>query len=855
MTDRFRQVVNLTVLCASLMLLEGIAAAAVVKVEGGHIEGVVENGLKVYRGIPFAAPPVGDLRWRAPQPVKPWRGVRHADKFAPACMQVAGPATAVQPPSEDCLYLNVWSPAKSSSERLPVMLWIHGGGFRAGATSEPIYYGDQLAKKGVVFVSITYRLGVFGFLAHPSLSAESQQHVSGNYGLLDMIAALGWVKRNIADFGGDPGRVTIFGESAGGIAVSILCASTLTKGLFQGAISESGGSFGPVHGGSRGPGENLHPLAEAEKSGTEWATKAGAATAQKLRALPAEKVLSMAAGAPSWPIVDGWVIPDDQYRMYKEARYNDVPILVGYNSDEGASFAPPATPDAYIEAVRKRYGLYAERLLELYPPGDGKVAKSARDLMRDSAFGWHTWTWARLQAANGKSKVFLYYFDQHPENFAAGSMTGIGAPHAAELPYAFQHLGLPKMPPATSDDTAISNAMAAYWTNFAKTGDPDETGLPKWPEFREAGSQAMYFAGTPHPASIDNEDGLKALDAYFAWRRAESSEGVQTGVAVRRPVFGGACKICPWGAIGEVLVRMMEPYGYEVQMCFNCNQVNAPRIVSEARLPPPYVPDSVVIKALAPPNAAGLGTVDFGATSLQFLVQAYNGSGPYAQDRSMKNLRLIANIESPNYVLVAINKKSAITDLAELKNLHRPLRIFTGGTGGDIANAVLAHYGLSPQSIEAAGGHVGNTDEDLKNFDIAIGGGGGMTTAPEWRQWPEIAQKFDVTWVQLPDELLSSLAQQRQKLGYRLGYIPYALFPGIDHPIRTLVRSGTVIYCREDAPDEFVYTVAKAMDEQQSLLQWSNQIFSYNIHNVWKAGDVPLHPAAARYYREKGYMQ
>ena len=364
----------------------------------------------------------------------------------------------------------------------------------------------------------------------------------------------------------------------------------------------------------------------------------------------------------------------------------------------------------------------------------------------------------------------------------------------------------------------------------------------------------MYLVINPHEGPVENEDGLKALDAYFAWRRSEEPGTPQTGVAVRRPVFGGACKVCPWGAIGEVLVRMMEPYGYDVQICFNCNQANAPRIVSEARVPPPYVRDPVVIEALAPPNAAGLGAVDFGATSLQFLVQAYDGIGPYSNDKPMNNLRLIANIESPNYVLVAINKKSGITDLAELRNAHRPLRVFTGGTGGDIANAVLAYYGLSQQSIEAAGGHVGNTDADLDNFDVAIGGGGGMTTAPEWRHWPEIAQKFDVTWVQLPDELLTSLAQQRQKLGYKVGYTPYALFPGIDHPIRTLVRSGTVIYCRADAPDDFVYTVVKAMDEQQALLQWSNQLFSYNVHDVWKAGEVPLHPAAARYYKERGYM-
>ena len=850
-----RRVVRLRTALCCLLLLGNVVAATPIKVDGGRVEGTVENGLGVYRGIPFAAPPIRDLRWRAPQPVKPWRGVRRADKFAPGCMQAAGPATAVQPPSEDCLYLNVWTPARSSSERLPVMVWIHGGGFRAGATSEPIYDGAELAKKGVVLVSITYRLGAFGFLAHPGLSAENPEHVSGNYGLLDMIAGLHWVQRNIAAFGGDPSRVTIFGESAGGIAVSMLCASPLAKGLFESAISESGGSFGPVHGGNRGPGENLHPLPEAEKSGADWAARAGALTPQQLRMLPAVKVLGMAHGAPGWPIVDGWVISDDQYKLYTDGRYNDVPVLVGYNSDEGASFAPPTTRDAYVQNVRRRYGLYAERLLELYPSGDTEVGKRARDLTRDAAFGWHTWTWARLQSARGKSKVFLYYFDHHPENPPGSSISGIGARHAAELPYVFQHLGLARMPPATRDDIAISEAMATYWTNFAKTGDPNGVGLPKWPEFHGAEGQAMYFVANPHPAAVDNEDGLKALDRYFAWRRTESPESPQTGVAVHRPVFGGACKICPWGAIGEVLVRMMEPYGYDVQMCFNCNQVNAPRIVSEARVPPPYVPDSVVSKTLAPPNATGLGQVDFGATSLQFLVQAYEGSGPYVQDRSMKNLRLIANVESPNYVLVAINKKSGIAGLADLTNRHQPLRVFTGGTGGDIANAVLAYYGLSPQSIEAAGGHVGNTNDDLKNFDIAIGGAGGMTTAPEWRQWPEIAQNFDVTWVQLPDELLTSLAHQRQKLGYNVGYIPYALFPGIDHPIRTLVRSGTVIYCRDDAADEFIYTVAKAIDEQQSLLQWSNQIFSYNVRNVWKAGDVPLHPAAARYYREKGYMQ
>jgi para-nitrobenzyl esterase len=858
MSDRGWSTFHLATAFVLGLLLESAAAAVPVKVTGGLVEGTVENGIRIYRGIPFAAPPVGDLRWRAPQPVSAWRGTRAAVKFAPECMQAgAGDPRnrnpQAPPPNEDCLYLNVWTPATSISERLPVMVWIYPGGFRWGAGSDPVASGEQLAKKGVLVVSIAYRIGSFGFLAHPSLSAENEKHVSGNYGLLDMIAALQWVQQNIASFGGDPGRVTIFGESAGAIAVSMLCASPLAKGLFQGAIAESGASFGPIHGGDRGPGENMHTLAEAEEAGKAWAEKARSSSARELRALPADTVLSMSQnqGAPTWPIVDGWVIPDDQYKLYKSGHDNDVPILVGYNSDEGASFSPPATTDAYIESVRKRYGLYSERLLEVYPPGEGKVVKTARDLTRDAAFGWHMWAWARLQSETGKSKAFVYYFDQHPDYSVDSAQEGFGATHGSEVPFVFQHLSETRRTPATPDNVAISDAMATYWINFAKTGDPNGVGVPNWPEFRDTDSQVMYFAKTPHPGPVANEAGLKTLDVYFEWRRKQAPGVPDTGIAVQRPVFGGACKICPWGAIGEVVLRMMEPYGYEVQMCYNCNQLAAPRIVSESRVPPPYKPDSVVITALAPPNADGLGPVDFGATSLQFLVQAYHGTGPYSGD-PMTNLRLIANIESPNYVLVAINKKSGITDLAQLRSEHRPLRVFTGGTGGDIANAILSYYGLSRESIEAAGGHIGNTDEDLNNFDVAIGGAGGMTTAPEWRFWPRISENFDVTFTQLPDELLAKLSKET---GQDIGWIPFALFPPIDHPIRTLVRTGTEIYCRADAPDDFVYVVAKAIDEQQDQLQWSNMIFSYNIHNVWKAEDIPLHPGAARYYKEKGYMK
>ncbi len=517
-----------------ILLLVMIAAAlwanempAAVKVEGGLVQGAVESGLTVYRGIPFAAPPVGDLRWRAPEPAAKWEGVRQALKFGPSCVQGMRAPGAGQGPEtgEDCLYLNVWTPAKSPRDRIPVLVWIYGGGFNAGATSEPNYSGEKLAQKGVVLVSIAYRVGRLGFLAHPDLSAERRNHVSGNYGLLDMIAGLQWVRKNIGAFGGDPHRVTIFGESAGGIAVSMLCASPLAKGLFQGVISQSGGSFGPSRP-TTFPGENLKRLPDAERSGEAYAKAAGASSIAELRKLPADKLQAAGRGMGlAWPIIDGWVIPDDQYKLYEARRYNDTPILVGYNSDEGASFSPPKTPEEYVAAVKGRYGPLADKLIAAYPPGSGTVAKTARDLTRDAAFGWHTWIWARLEAQTGKSKVFYYCFDQHPEYPADSPRAGYGSPHGMDVAYVFQHLNSSN---SQKSDPVISEAMATYWTNFAKRGDPNGEGVPAWPAFNDANPVVMYFAQTPHTGPVPSAAALKVLDEYFAWRRTPEGEGWAT---------------------------------------------------------------------------------------------------------------------------------------------------------------------------------------------------------------------------------------------------------------------------------------------------------------------------------------
>jgi para-nitrobenzyl esterase len=498
-----------------------------VRTQSGLVQGTSEDGIAVYKGIPFAAPPLAGLRWRAPQPAADWAGPRSADKFAPACMQVpivyAALGLDAVETSEDCLYLNVWTPAKSPNDRLPVMVWIYGGGFTIGSTSMASYNGANLAKKGVVLVSVAYRLGAFGFMAHPQLTREQEGH-SGNYGLLDQIAGLQWVKRNIAAFGGDPNRVTIFGESAGGYAVSMLAASPLAKGLFHGAISESGGSFAPQRHAQEG-GENMDSLATAEKNGVALLAKLGASSIADARTKSAEAVLKSSPPGlgGSWPIFDGYVLLGDQYKLYEAGRYNDTNILIGTNSDEGALFVPAITAAAYQGTVHSGYGEYADKILAVYPAGsDAEALHSARDLFRDTAFAWPTWTWARLQSKTGKGKVYVYYFSHRPPYPDTPEFKNWGAAHGGEIAYVFGNF--PAAMPATPADRTVSEEMSSYWVNFAKTGDPTSSGLPRWPAFTNSTTQVMNLDQPSKTIPVPNLEKLQALDGYYAWRRSQAAK-------------------------------------------------------------------------------------------------------------------------------------------------------------------------------------------------------------------------------------------------------------------------------------------------------------------------------------------
>ena len=468
----------------------------------GELEGVVSDDgkVRIFRGIPYAAPPVGALRWKPPQPAASWTGVRKAVEYGARCIQNRVYDDMVfrdNGPSEDCLYLNVWAPAMARQERLPVMVWIYGGGFVAGSTSEPRQEGENLSKKGVVVVSCNYRLDVFGFFSHPELAKESGRDAAGNYGLMDQVTALQWVRRNIAAFGGDPENVTIFGESAGSFSVSGLVASPLARGLFHRAIGESGAFFGTTL--------QLKPLAETGKADMEFARSSlGTASIVALRAKPADEILKASAKERMLrfsPNIDGYFLPQDVVTIYAEGRQNPVSLLAGWNADEGGYEAifgqDPPTAQNFKAYASKLFGGNAEAFLKLYPAAtDAEARRSAQDFSGDRFIAYPTWKWLEMQYQKGKSPVYRYRFDQTlpwAADYTPKPGEEPAAPHAAEIEYVFGMLSSRKLP-WRSEDRKVSDLMQSYWTNFARTGNPNGPGLPHWPVYSSKdGYQVMHI--------------------------------------------------------------------------------------------------------------------------------------------------------------------------------------------------------------------------------------------------------------------------------------------------------------------------------------------------------------------------
>jgi para-nitrobenzyl esterase len=498
------------------LLVSVTAAAERVHTDSGVVEGTVsaDGKVQIYKGIPFAAPPVGRLRWSEPQPAVKWKAVRKATEFGARCMQGHVFSDMVfrdSGPSEDCLYLNVWTPAQSPKAHLPVMVWIYGGGFAAGSASEPRQDGENLAKKGVVVVSFNYRLGVFGFFTSADLAKESGHNASGNYGLLDQVAALEWVHRNIAAFGGDPHQVTIFGESAGSFSVSALMASPLARGTFQRAIGESGAFFSTTL--------KTKTLAESEAADTKFAESIGAPTLAALRAKPAGELLAAASkkGMIGFsPNVDGYFLPEDVRAIYAAGKQARVPLLAGWTRDE-VGF-PPASPEQFKERARKMYGDKADDFLKVFPADtDEQARQSAHDLGRDQFIAYSTWKWVEMQMA--VAPVYQYEFDDAPPQPAAANPASGDKPapppaayHSAEIEFVFQALPSKNLP-WRPEDEKLSDMISSYWSNFAKTGDPNGPGLPEWPAYTaDAGYPVMHLSATPHAAPAEQREQFVFLD-------------------------------------------------------------------------------------------------------------------------------------------------------------------------------------------------------------------------------------------------------------------------------------------------------------------------------------------------------
>jgi len=549
---------RVTIFATVLSLLAfGNAAAEpgpIVAVEGGEIQGSFEEKgrVAVFKGIPFAAPPVGELRWKPPQPVTPWQRTRDASRFASICTQgdddendffgrmvdgqgmgwlrralfrLAVGLTSEEPESEDCLYLNVRTANLGGAERQPVMVWIHGGGHQTGSGSTAFYQSNPLAQRGVVLVTFNYRLGLVGYLAHPALSAESEQGVSGNYGTLDQIAALRWVRDHIAAFGGDPSRVTIFGESAGGESVAHMMISPLARGLVHGATMESA-STGELLIHLRRP--VLHFMS-AEAAGEAFAEKVlgdSENPIERLRALPADELYAALRRFPEFdayghPIIDGAVLRKSVIEAFLDGDQAPVPLLVGSNADEGSilynlgddalygSSPGPETAEAYPGYLREALGEDAEKILELHPvSNDAGLFEAASSIYGDSRFGATARFYAGRMAKLGQP-AYLYFFTRVPPS----PRQTAGAFHAVEIAFVFGKT-VPLFP-WDEQDRAITRAMGDYWTQFARSGDPNREGLPSWPRFSRAEQRNMIFGPTIEATTVERAEAYDIFERHW----------------------------------------------------------------------------------------------------------------------------------------------------------------------------------------------------------------------------------------------------------------------------------------------------------------------------------------------------
>ncbi len=517
-------------LVVSFFVLPAGAAIRSAKVSGGEVEGISKGSVTAFLGIPYAAPPTADLRWQPPRAGVEWTGVLQADHFSPSCVQRDqtggfGPWTTEYvipgPVSEDCLYLNVWTPADSGTARLPVFFWIHGGGFDSGSGSVPLYDGTNLASRGIVVVTVNYRVNVFGFLAHPELTNESPHHSSGNYGLLDLVSALRWVRSDIGALGGDPDQVTIAGQSAGAAAVQYLMSSPLAKGLFSRAIIESG------------PGRALSttaPLKQGENNGVAFMKSKHIDSIRRLRKLPVEDFGIRPAAAPSsgslpirfGPVIDGWFLPEPTSEAMADGDQVDIPVLAGVAAEE-ASFTPNyghLTVKRFEEQARQRFGSLADRFLELYPVKDDSEADAVQKRATRDRYRVALYLWARDRARTAHSKTFIYlwnHVEPGPDSGRYGSF------HSSELPYVFDNLDVGDRP-FQDEDHRIARIMSSYWVQFVKTGDPNASGLADWPPADSTNAAVMDLGDAFGSRKLTEDAHLEFFKKYLT-----SPEGRQKG--------------------------------------------------------------------------------------------------------------------------------------------------------------------------------------------------------------------------------------------------------------------------------------------------------------------------------------